>query len=576
MMIQPKSCSGPTQLAACASLMASSPPWSELFFSRSQCLENLSSPHLELHVVGGERDAVAFLATRATGMEGEPLLEYICVAPSHRGQGVGTALMQYFEEVLYPTADNLFLFVSDINPGAIRLYERLGYVRVGELPNYNLIEQTEYLYRKYRRPRQERFRDREGTRLPRSPKQVLASPMQPLSTAFLNLTEHQNEGIALGAHDLATGYPQLPLPDALRNEVIAGTRAALEPFGSDGGAKDRLYSAVSSLLKLQPQHAMNCRVTFSGSIALDRVFAAIRELARKRNKMGCSAVIVEPCIDLYHNLLSESPGTRVIGIRPDLADQAARIDMIIDALESEAFWHRRRQLLVILDSPSNPYGWVASRDELRRLAEACGRLGALLVVDHCFMITGVHAPAAVPSVFEIDGDTCDWIAVWDTGKSIDLAGDKVGFVVSGSESIAVIVDESLAIVQPSTFSARRAIEVFSRVLASPELPRYLALGGDYCRQNLEQLEAHRPSGWTLHRPLAGNFACLIAPDVGASSDACRETLLRYGLSTAAGRTFMPATIHHLGESPSFIRATLLRTPDYFRESMRAFRELATR
>jgi len=91
-------------------------------------------------------------------MEGEPLLEYICVEPSNRGRGIGGEMLRFFEEKLYPEADNLYLFVSDINPRAISLYERFGYVRVGELPNYNLIGQTEFLYRKYRRPRQEKFR----------------------------------------------------------------------------------------------------------------------------------------------------------------------------------------------------------------------------------------------------------------------------------------------------------------------------------------------------------------------------------------------------------------------------------
>ena len=51
------------------------------------------------------------------------------------------------------------MFVSDINPGAIRLYNRLGYSQVGAWPNFNLEGQTEFLLRKSRRPVQARYAD---------------------------------------------------------------------------------------------------------------------------------------------------------------------------------------------------------------------------------------------------------------------------------------------------------------------------------------------------------------------------------------------------------------------------------
>jgi ribosomal protein S18 acetylase RimI-like enzyme len=68
-------------------------------------------------------------------------------------RGVGSGLIDFFEKELYPDAANLYLFVSDLNPNAQRLYLRLGYVPVGALPNYNLITQTEFMFRKTRGPR---------------------------------------------------------------------------------------------------------------------------------------------------------------------------------------------------------------------------------------------------------------------------------------------------------------------------------------------------------------------------------------------------------------------------------------
>lgn len=46
----------------------------------------------------------------------------------------------------------MFLCVSDFNPRARALYERLGYELVGELPDFLVRGQAELLYRKTRGP----------------------------------------------------------------------------------------------------------------------------------------------------------------------------------------------------------------------------------------------------------------------------------------------------------------------------------------------------------------------------------------------------------------------------------------
>src|SRR5262245_12300083 len=101
-----------SEVALCAHLMASSAPWNELFFTEEHCLENLSDPSLDLYIAEFEGGFVGFMATRATGMEGEPLLEYICVKPQYRGCGIGTSMLEYVEEIIFPNANNIYLFVS--------------------------------------------------------------------------------------------------------------------------------------------------------------------------------------------------------------------------------------------------------------------------------------------------------------------------------------------------------------------------------------------------------------------------------------------------------------------------------
>lgn len=144
-------------LRTCAKMMMNSNPWNVLHFTEEQCFKDLKHPLLDVFgAVNAHREVVGFLAAMANGIGFEPMVEYLCVREDVRGCGIGTKLISHFECELFPNADNLYLFVSDINPKAMSLYVRLGYLQVGALPNYNLPGQTEFLHRKSRRPKQQK------------------------------------------------------------------------------------------------------------------------------------------------------------------------------------------------------------------------------------------------------------------------------------------------------------------------------------------------------------------------------------------------------------------------------------
>ncbi|ASW55791.1 N-acetyltransferase [Plantactinospora sp. KBS50] len=137
----------------CAEMMAASDPWKRLARSAQECETSLRHPNIRLDVAVEGKAITGFLASLENGVGFEPLIEYLCVGEAARNRGVGSGLIDFFERKLYPESANLYLFVSDLNPNAQRLYLRLGYVPVGALPNYNLITQTEFLFRKTRGPR---------------------------------------------------------------------------------------------------------------------------------------------------------------------------------------------------------------------------------------------------------------------------------------------------------------------------------------------------------------------------------------------------------------------------------------
>lgn len=81
-----------------------------------------------------------------------PYLHIIAVKEAFRGLGVGTKLLNFVEETVFTTSSKVFLVVADFNPDAKRLYERLGYRQVGEIPGLYKAGVTEYLMMKERAP----------------------------------------------------------------------------------------------------------------------------------------------------------------------------------------------------------------------------------------------------------------------------------------------------------------------------------------------------------------------------------------------------------------------------------------
>ena len=62
-----------------------------------------------------------------------PYLRSFAVQRGYRSKGIGTALMQYFEQL--SPSQRFFLLVSELNDQAMRFYERNGYIAVGKIPD---------------------------------------------------------------------------------------------------------------------------------------------------------------------------------------------------------------------------------------------------------------------------------------------------------------------------------------------------------------------------------------------------------------------------------------------------------
>jgi ribosomal protein S18 acetylase RimI-like enzyme len=143
---------GDAEARACATLMSSSEPWIRFGrdFDRSYALVRDPSREVYVAVSDESRGAGAVLGFVILVMQGAFVgyIQSLAVDDRWRGRGVGSALMAFAEQRIFRDQPNVFICASSFNPGAQRLYERLGFRRVGELTDFIVAGHSEILYRK--------------------------------------------------------------------------------------------------------------------------------------------------------------------------------------------------------------------------------------------------------------------------------------------------------------------------------------------------------------------------------------------------------------------------------------------
>jgi [ribosomal protein S18]-alanine N-acetyltransferase len=131
-----------------ASVMAASDPWLTLGRGLAECRAACHRPGYSMLVAREAGAPRAFALLHPRGVAGSPYLASFAVSAESRGHGVGAWLLSACERHFRPTARHFFLCVSSFNVRARAFYERQGYAKVGEFPDYLLDGASEILMHK--------------------------------------------------------------------------------------------------------------------------------------------------------------------------------------------------------------------------------------------------------------------------------------------------------------------------------------------------------------------------------------------------------------------------------------------
>ncbi len=131
-----------------AQLMSVNEPWITLKRGLESCRAAVRRPGTELFVISNGEQRAGFVLLAEHGLAGSPYISSIAVDEAARSHGVGAELLRFAEERYRTAHRHIFLLVSSFNQRAQRFYEKYGYKKVGEIPDYVVTGHSEIILHK--------------------------------------------------------------------------------------------------------------------------------------------------------------------------------------------------------------------------------------------------------------------------------------------------------------------------------------------------------------------------------------------------------------------------------------------
>ena len=246
--------------------------------------------------------------------------------------------------------------------------------------------------------------------------------------------------------DLSAGEPDFPTPRG----VVEAARKAL----SDGRTT---YTAAAGLPDLRRavaeryRSAWNAPWTMGDTVITVGAKAALFESIQVLVDEGDEVVLPAPAWVSFEEQVRFAGGTPVMV--PCAADDrfALRAEPLLDAITDQT-------KMVLINSPCNPTGGVASRDEIRALVHGCAERGVYLLSDETYELFVWQGERASAAEFAADAqDTV--VLIGSFSKTYAMTGWRLGWMLGPPDIVKkVIALQSHATSNPTTFAMYGALE----------------------------------------------------------------------------------------------------------------------
>lgn len=344
---------------------------------------------------------------------------------------------------------------------------------------------------------------------------MTVSRLRPYATTIF--AEMSALAAELGAVNLGQGFPDEDGPP----QMLAAARQAIADGANQyppGAGIPALRDAIAD--QRLRRHGIDYRPDDQVLVtvgATEAIAAAVLGLVEP----GAEVLLIEPFYDSYAPVVAMAGAHRVsVSMVPDGTGFALDLDAVRAAVSD-------RTRALILNSPHNPTGWVASDAELAGLAELAVERDLLVIADevyeHLVFDGRVHRPiAGYPGMFDRT------VTISSAAKMFNCTGWKIGWACGPAELIAGV----RAAKQYLTYVGGSAFQ--------PAVAAALNTGDEWVGQLRETLAARRDRlagaladiGFGVHDSFGTYFLCADPRPLGYHDSArfCAELPHRVGVA----------------------------------------------
>lgn len=349
---------------------------------------------------------------------------------------------------------------------------------------------------------------------------------------------------------LCFGESDQPTPRSARDAAVAALDAGMTRYPDVRGlpALRTALAAYLTGLHAKPVAEGRIQVTASGMTAMTVALSAVV-------RAGERVVVHSPIWpNIPHALALRGAQTDTLGLtaQPDGSFRLdlERLDQMLEG--ARAF---------VLNSPNNPTGWTATRDELAAILEISRRRGIWLISDEVYSRLVYDGLTAAPSLLDV-AEPDDRVIVCNSfSKTWVMTGWRLGWLVvpdGTRDAVSDIVEVVHSGVAP--FVQQAGIAAIQDVEAMERFRRHCAAGRELASQALSGINGIR------YTPPPGAFYAFVGVEgLTDSLDLALKLVRNHGVAVAPGVAFGAA-----GEGS--LRICFAQSPERMERAMQRLRD----
>jgi aspartate/methionine/tyrosine aminotransferase len=312
--------------------------------------------------------------------------------------------------------------------------------------------------------------------------------------------------------NLSIGLPDFDVPDPVKAAAIDAIKAGHNAYTVTQGIPE-LRNKLQRIVDREFHHGDRQVLVTAGTAG-----GLLLGLCCVVNP-GDEVIVFDPYFGMYRHLATLAGGRAVlVDTYPDFRPDADRVAALLTG----------RTKCVVVNSPVNPTGVVATADEMRALARLCHERGVLLISDEVYRAFCYDRPFASPASWNEDVLVVDGFS-----KSFGMTGWRLGFAHGPSRLI-----QEMAKLQQFSFVCAPSMAQYGGVVA---LDQDLSAQIDTYRHKRDMVAAALADDFELRRPEGAFYAFPRAP-WGTASEFAAEAI-KHNLLIIPGNVFSRLDTH---------------------------------